>query len=287
MSFQAMTWATAQPLKALDKLVLIMLANYANHLTGQCNPSHDRLANECGMSRSTLKASIARLEETGLLTIERRSADGVALPNQYHLAIPDAEPTGWAGSRPTPPAADRGVGREPATNQESQPVGSSSRRAVPACKLDLSKWPGTVTLDVLAEWQSLRQRKRAPVTQLVIDRMAPELHKAAAIGYTVDEALTEAVFRGWQGFRADWLEPRNGKPQPVRAGAGTASPPHGRHDYARGGQGGNGSRQGGAIDRVLANARERAEAAAAAGGAGSDHGDDDVGVRPPLDFSPR
>lgn len=281
-----MTWATEQPLKALDKLVLIMLANYANHHTGQCNPSHDRLANECGMSKSTLKAAIARLEEAQLIWIEPRSADGVSLPNQYHLAITDSRP-GGSGDNPPPPGAGRGVGREPATNRESQPVGSSSRRAAPACRLDLSKWPGTVTLDVLAEWQTLRQRKRAPVTQLVIDRMAPELHKAQAMGYTVDEALTEAVFRGWQGFKADWLEPRNGKPQPVRAGAGTASPPHGRHDYARGGQGGNNGARGGAIDRVLGNARARAEEAAAGDGAGSDRGDDDRGVRPPLDFDPR
>ncbi len=281
-----MTWAVEQPLKALDKLVLIMLANYANHHTGQCNPSHDRLANECGMSRSALKAAIARLEELQLIWVEPRSADGVSLPNQYHLAITDSRP-GGSGENPPTPRADRGVGRQTTTNQESQPVGSSSRRAVPACKLDLSKWPGSVTLDVLAEWQTLRQRKRAPVTQLVIDRMAPELHKAAVIGYTVDEALTEAVFRGWQGFKADWLEPRNGKPQPVRAGAGTASPPHGRHDYARGGQGGNNGARGGAIDRVLGNARARAEEAAATDGAGSDRGDDDGGVRPPLDFDPR
>lgn len=281
-----MTWATEQPLKALDKLVLIMLANYANHHTGQCNPSHDRLANECGMSRSALKAAIARLEEAQLIWIEARTADGVSLPNQYHLAITASRP-GGSGDNPPPPRADRGVGRQPATNQESQPVGSSSRRGAPACKLDLSKWPTSVTLDVLAEWQNLRQRKRAPVTQLVIDRMAPELHKAVELGYTVDEALTEAVFRGWQGFKADWLEPRNGKPQPVRAGAGTASPPHGRTDYARGGQGSNQGPRVSAIDRVLGNARARAEEAIAGDGAGSDSGDDDRGVRPSLDFDPR
>lgn len=281
-----MTWATEQQLRAIDKLVLIMLANYANHHTGQCNPSHETLAGECGMSKSTLKAAIARLEDAGLVTIQRRSADGVSLPNQYNLAL-GASRLGGAGDDPYQPGAGPRVGREPATNQESKPVGSSSRRGASASDLDLSSWPGTASPEVLAEWQALRQRKRAPVTQLVITRMAPELHRAAEMGYTVDEAMTEAVFRGWQGFKADWLEPRNGKPQPVRAGAGTASPPHGRNDYARTGQSGNQGGRGSAIDRVLGNARQRTESAAAAAGPGPDSGDDDLGLRPSLDFRPR
>ena len=48
MSFQAMTWATEQELKANEKIVLVMLANRCNHDTGRCDPAHKRLARECG-----------------------------------------------------------------------------------------------------------------------------------------------------------------------------------------------------------------------------------------------
>ena len=87
MSFQAMTWATEQDLKANEKIVLVMLANRCNHDTGRCDPAHKRLAKECGMSLSTLKRCIDKLEAAGLLTIEHRELNGVSLPNQYHLHL--------------------------------------------------------------------------------------------------------------------------------------------------------------------------------------------------------
>jgi len=87
MSFQAMTWATEQELKSNEKIVLVMLANRCNHDTGRCDPAHKRLARECGMSLSTLKRSIDKLESYGLLTIEQRVVNGVSLPNQYHLHL--------------------------------------------------------------------------------------------------------------------------------------------------------------------------------------------------------
>ena len=86
MSFQAMTWAALQPCKnAAQKLVLLMLANHANGHTGQCNPSHSRLAQECCMSVSSLKVQIKALEQAGYLHIIRKTKDGVNLPNQYTL----------------------------------------------------------------------------------------------------------------------------------------------------------------------------------------------------------
>ncbi|MGB4497232.1 MAG: helix-turn-helix domain-containing protein [Methylococcaceae bacterium] len=88
MSFQAMTWAALQPCKnAAQKLVLLMLANHANGHTGQCNPSHSRLAQECCMSVSSLKVQIKALEQAGYLHIIRKTKDGVNLPNQYTLNI--------------------------------------------------------------------------------------------------------------------------------------------------------------------------------------------------------
>jgi len=88
MSFQAMTWAIEQPVKnSAQKLVLLMLANHSNGHTGQCNPSHSRLAEECCMSVSSLKVQIKALEQAGLLTIIHKVKDGVNLPNQYALNL--------------------------------------------------------------------------------------------------------------------------------------------------------------------------------------------------------
>jgi DNA-binding transcriptional MocR family regulator len=87
MSFQAMTWAVGQKLPAKEKLVLLMLANYCNSHTGQCNPSHNRLAEECGMSKNTLLTAIKSLEGKKHLTVIRKKIGDVNLPNQYELNL--------------------------------------------------------------------------------------------------------------------------------------------------------------------------------------------------------
>lgn len=86
MSFESMAWAVKQPCKSAgQKLVLLLLANHTNGHTGQCNPSHRLLAEECCMGVSTLKTHLQSLAEQGLIRIIRKSQDGVDLPNQYAL----------------------------------------------------------------------------------------------------------------------------------------------------------------------------------------------------------
>ena len=116
MCFKKMAWAIDQRCSSAgQKLVLLMLANHANGHTGQCNPSHKRLAEECSMGVSTLKAHIAALESAGLLQIVHRANDGVSLPNQYALNA-DGVGQNLAGGGSEP---GRGVGQNLATKPGS------------------------------------------------------------------------------------------------------------------------------------------------------------------------
>lgn len=87
MSFQAMTWAVDQKLPCRDKLVLLMLANYASSETGDCFPSVMLLAEQCGLSKSSVLRSIKSLESQGLLSINRSCKNGVNMPNFYSLNL--------------------------------------------------------------------------------------------------------------------------------------------------------------------------------------------------------
>jgi hypothetical protein len=118
MSFQAMAWAVEQKCKCPgQKLALLMLANHSNGHTGQCNPSHKRLAEECSMGVSTLKNHLRDLQQAGYLTIIHKSADGVSLPNQYRLNIDGVSQNLTGGGS----KSGRGVGQNLATNQEVEP----------------------------------------------------------------------------------------------------------------------------------------------------------------------
>jgi len=68
MSHEATNWALQQKgLKPASWIVLIHLADRHNRDTGQCNPSQARLAEDCGMPRSTLNRHLNELERQGLI----------------------------------------------------------------------------------------------------------------------------------------------------------------------------------------------------------------------------
>jgi hypothetical protein len=88
MSFQAMTWATEQELPAMQKIVLLMMANRTNHDTGLCFPSHDLLAKECGMAKRSLIDQINKLEAAGLVEVIRSvNEKSMKNVNRYRLNL--------------------------------------------------------------------------------------------------------------------------------------------------------------------------------------------------------
>lgn len=122
MSFQAMAWAVDQKLPTMRKFVLLMLANRTNHDTGRCDPSHKRIADDCGMSIATVKRAIKELIADGYLSQESRTKNGEKQPNQYrlHLDRVGSERTHpIAHSDPTPVHTEPGVG-----SQGTEGVGS-------------------------------------------------------------------------------------------------------------------------------------------------------------------
>ncbi|MGJ8627092.1 MAG: helix-turn-helix domain-containing protein [Sulfitobacter sp.] len=106
MSGMALIWAAnVKGLKPAAKIVLIQLADFHNKETGQCNPSAQRLADECEMGRATLFRHMTTLEQSGLVTRHARGdGDGGRGSNQYELHLditlgPSSRAKGW-GSGP-------------------------------------------------------------------------------------------------------------------------------------------------------------------------------------------
>ncbi|MGU3305893.1 replication protein [Pseudomonas sp. M5A4_2d] len=65
--------------------------------------------------------------------------------------------------------------------------------------------PHNVPEQLLADWLTQRKAKRAAVTATVWSTVNTELAKCAEAGITADEAITEALNSGWQGFKASWV----------------------------------------------------------------------------------
>lgn len=80
-------------------------------------------------------------------------------------------------------------------NPEDPPISPQKRAVVPAK-------PDDVTEPTWTDWLALRRSKRAPVTLGVIDGARQE---AAKLGWTLEKTLATWVFRGSQGFQAEWI----------------------------------------------------------------------------------
>ena len=65
--------------------------------------------------------------------------------------------------------------------------------------------PHNVPEQLLTDWLTQRKAKRAAVTTTVWSTVNNELAKCAEAGITADDAITEALTAGWQGFKASWV----------------------------------------------------------------------------------
>ena len=128
-----MTWAFEQDIEPHAKLVLLALANRANHETGVCHPGQQLIGRECSMSDRTVRRHLKRLEDAGLVTRRARMLpEGRGrTSDEYRLAYyqPDrmSERSGPTGqnvqtnrtkSDDQPDTVVRGTVREPKENRK-------------------------------------------------------------------------------------------------------------------------------------------------------------------------
>lgn len=58
-------------------------------------------------------------------------------------------------------------------------------------------------------WRDFTRQRKTPVSETALDGIEQEARKA---GWSLNAALAEAVARGWQSFKAEWVESSPSKP---------------------------------------------------------------------------
>jgi len=103
MSHKATNWAIQQ--RGIDpaaKILLWHLADCHNSHTGRCDPSQERLAHECEMSRSTVNRHMKNLEAVGLIRRVKRYDDEKKKRSTtfYELALDRPFPMSQSDTKP-------------------------------------------------------------------------------------------------------------------------------------------------------------------------------------------
>lgn len=213
MSFQAIAWAVRQKLPCTQKIVLVMLADRHNGDTGRCDPSHDRLASDCGLTRRSVMDQLAKLDKAGFIRTHHRIVGQLKTSNQYTLVLAFGTPADvkefHIDVKQVPVVVnDVHQGSEPVAHKPvKEPVKNlntnTSANAPVIVKVDSSiAKPQEVSQEVWGDFLSLRKEKRAKLTNTALAGIKREADKA---GWTLENALTETCARGWTGFKAEWV----------------------------------------------------------------------------------
>lgn len=222
MSSEALSWAFGLDVKpSAVKFTLIALCECANYKTGSIHPSIAHIAEITGQNRKTIISNIAKLEELGFIT---DTGERIGLTKQikvYRAAIgtvPETEQSLIRNSSTKSPKQSQKRDTEPSEpSSSSKTTSSQSKTRSHATALAC---PPDVLEQVWLDFVAMRKNQRCPVTQTALAAIKLEAAKA---GWSLNDALSECVTRGWRGFKAKWVQEReNDRPNQNRSGS-TAS----------------------------------------------------------------
>lgn len=77
--------------------------------------------------------------------------------------------------------------------------------------MNYDSWPELPEPQTLKDWITARKKAKGAHTQTAIDRIGKELHKAVAMGYTVEDCISLAATKTWRGFEAEWMQNAQGQ----------------------------------------------------------------------------
>lgn len=98
MSIQAVAWALEQDLPARPKLVLVSIANHANHVDGYCWLKAETIAREAACTPRSIYNYVGMLVRNGFIRKSRRKGeDGKQRANDYWMLF-DREEKPWDAS---------------------------------------------------------------------------------------------------------------------------------------------------------------------------------------------
>lgn len=143
---QAMKLKVGNPLR---KLVLIKLADNAND-QGECWPSYQHVADQCEISKSTVRKHIKDLESAGLLRIEHRDGPKGNSSNLYHLSLhPVPSESIGMPSESIPPVPSDDTRTSHSLEPVKEPVnGSAEPKEKRACQLPKDFEPNKNNIEV-------------------------------------------------------------------------------------------------------------------------------------------
>lgn len=202
MSRRATDWAFSQKLPPVTKLVLLALADRHNNDTNRCDPSMEKVADDCSVHRDSVRKHVKTLVDKGLLTVHERWNGPVRLTNFYSFNI-EGVPAGFSG---VPIVGGEGVPSQIGTNQEvkNQEGNTSTSSPTPSVQLSTKEKtkgfaaPNWIDPELWDAFEEMRVKQRKPMTDTARLLIIRKLEQFDTEGHSVGAVLEQSIVNGWQ-----------------------------------------------------------------------------------------
>lgn len=165
----------------------------------------DAFEAKSGISKKRLRRYLDMLETEGMIGRQKTNKYSlISIVNYDDYQLEGSQEAG-KGQSEGKPRASQGQHLENVKNGnkvKKKDIGSKG--------LDYSCWPELPSDQVMADWLEMRKRKKANVTQTVINNFGKQMELAAKQGFSADDCLSECIVRNWTGFKAEWLKSGSG-----------------------------------------------------------------------------
>lgn len=181
---------------------------------GQLVFGREKFSANTGISVNKIRSALTVMKELGMITSKSHAKFSVITIVNWSKYQTES-PANNQHSTSTPPASNH--------KQEGSKNGEEgSKKNTGAEALDYSSWPELPDPQILKDWISSRTKAKAKHSQTAINNVGSQLHKAKAMGFSVNECLSEAATRGWRGFKAEWMTGGSFSNQPQGQRRGSA-----------------------------------------------------------------
>lgn len=183
-----------------------------------------KFSSEIGVSENKVRAALDVLKSLNMITIKSMSKFSIISITNWQKYQDDnqqtttKQPADSQQVTSTSPASSHiQEGKERKEGEESKELKDVSQDK-PAKKpkavkpdLDYSVWPHKPDQQIFLDWVAMRKKKRADLSQTVLNAFGDEFRMAATFGYSVDDCLRTAIASSWTGFKFSWMQNQNSR----------------------------------------------------------------------------
>lgn len=170
---------------------------------GQLSHSIRYMADEWKWSKSKIESYLNKLKKWDAIRTDNRTGQNIITICNYdeYQDMKDENRTQTGREIGQPSDNHRTINNEDNQDKEIK-IKDIPSEYPKKSKTRVAEKPQDVSAEIWADYKTLRNAKRAPVTETVIAQNRREAEKA---GWTLESALSECCARGWQGFKAEWI----------------------------------------------------------------------------------